>query len=423
MVSRPVADLVIDIPDKLTFLFEPWRYKVAYGGRGSGKSWSFAKALIAQSFAKPLRVLCTREVQKSIKESVKRLLDDQIQAMGLGAFFDSTETEIRGKNGSLFVFAGLANHTVESIKSYEGIDRVWIEEAQTVSKKSLDILIPTIRKEGSEIWVSFNPELDTDEVWKRYVETPPTDCYTVNINYTDNPWFPSVLEKERLHCQATNKNDYEWIWEGKCKAVVDGAIYANEVNESVSNGRFTHVPYNPELKVHTVWDLGWNDSMTIIMAQKHGSALYVIDYIEDSHKTLDQYVQMLKERKYNWGTDFIPHDGKHRDFKYGKSAEEMLIAFGRSVKITPNMEIEQGIRVSRQAFSRIYFDKTKTERLINCLKRYRRSINQQTLEPGAPLHDEYSHGADAFRYLCINADSMTNEEWGGVIAYPKLSYA
>ena len=174
MALRLVNDIVVEVPEKLLGIFQRKRYFVAHGGRGSGKSWTFAKAIILQSFSKTTRVLCTREVQKSIKESVKRLLDDQIQAMGLGSFFDSTETEIRGKNGSLIVFAGLANHTVESIKSYEGIDIVWIEEAQTVSKKSLDILIPTIRKEGSEIWVSFNPELDTDEVWKRYVEnTPP----------------------------------------------------------------------------------------------------------------------------------------------------------------------------------------------------------------------------------------------------------
>lgn len=418
-----MTDLTVEVPEKLLFLFQPKRYKVCHGGRGGGKSVSFAKALLVQAFASPLRVLCTREVQKSIKESVKRLLDDEIQVLGLGAFFDSTETEIRGKNGSLFVFAGLANHTVESIKSMAGIDRVWIEEAQTISKKSLDILIPTIRKEGSEIWVSFNPELDTDPVWERFVVNPPPDCTTVQINYNDNPWFPKVLESERLHCKATNKADYDWIWEGKCKAVVDGAIYAQEVNQAVTDGRFTMVPYNPELKVHTVWDLGWNDQMTIIMAQRHGSALYVIDYIEDSHKTLDQYVQMLNERKYNWGTDFLPHDGRHKDFKYGKSAQEMLQSFGRTVLITPNMEVEQGIRIARQNFSRIYFDKVKSERLINCLKRYRRSINQQTLEPGAPLHDEYSHGADAFRYLCINVDSMTNETWGSSLNYPVFNVA
>lgn len=423
MALRLVNDIVVEVPEKLLGIFQRKRYFVAHGGRGSGKSWTFAKAIILQSFSKTTRVLCTREVQKSIKESVKRLLDDQIQAMGLGSFFDSTETEIRGKNGSLIVFAGLANHTVESIKSYEGIDIVWIEEAQTVSKKSLDILIPTIRKEGSEIWVSFNPELDTDEVWKRYVENTPPNCITVQVNYSDNPWFPSTLEAERKQCELTNQEDYHWIWEGKCKASVDGAIYSGEVEQAQKDQRFTMVPYNPELKVHTVWDLGWNDSMTIIMAQRHGSALYIIDYIEDSHKTLDNYVQMLKDRKYNWGTDYIPHDGRHKDFKYGKSAEEMLIAMGRTVQITPNHSIEDGIRVARQSFSRIYFDKTKCERLINCLKRYRRAINQQTLEPGAPLHDEYSHGADSFRYLCINIEQMTNEEWGGALVYPRLSTA
>lgn len=146
-------------PDWADFLFQPMRYKVAFGGRGSGKSWAFARALLVQGAQQPLRILCSREVQKSIKESVKRLLDDQIQDMGLGGFYQSLETEIRGANGTLIAFAGLASHTVESVKSYEGFDRVWLEEAQTISKKSLDILTPTIRKPGSEIWITFNLSL------------------------------------------------------------------------------------------------------------------------------------------------------------------------------------------------------------------------------------------------------------------------
>ena len=155
--------LTVDFPEKLQFLFTPYRYKVAFGGRGSGKSYNFAQALILLAAQKPLRILCTREVQKSIKQSVHLLLSDQIKRLGLGSFFTILETEIRGSNGSLFMFAGLAQHTVESIKSIEGCDIVWVEEAQTVSKKSWDILIPTIRKNDSEIWVSFNPDLDTDD--------------------------------------------------------------------------------------------------------------------------------------------------------------------------------------------------------------------------------------------------------------------
>ena len=124
------------LPEKLGFLFEPYQYKVAYGGRGSGKSWSFARALLVQGYAEPLRILCTREIQKSIKDSVHRLLADQIKDLGLADFYEVLETVIRGKNGTEFVFAGLQTHTVESIKSYEGMDRVWIEEAHKVSKRS-----------------------------------------------------------------------------------------------------------------------------------------------------------------------------------------------------------------------------------------------------------------------------------------------
>lgn len=157
----------VQFPAKLEFLFKPARYKVAHGGRGSAKSWGFARALLILAAQKPLRILCTREVQKSIKDSVHRLLSDQIQAMGLGHLYQVLETEIRGANGSLFVFAGLAQHTVESIKSFEGVDIVWVEEAQAVSKRSWDVLIPTIRKPGSEIWISFNPLLETDETYQR----------------------------------------------------------------------------------------------------------------------------------------------------------------------------------------------------------------------------------------------------------------
>ena len=177
-------------PKKLRFLFEPMRYKVAYGGRGSAKSWSFARTLLIQASRKPLRILCTREVQKSIRDSVHKLLSDQIQALGLGTFYDVQQAVIRGENGSEFIFAGLSDQTAESVKSFEGVDIAWVEEAQAVSDRSWGILIPTIRKDGSEIWVSFNPELDTDPTWLRFVENPPPDAVSVPVNYHDNPWFP-----------------------------------------------------------------------------------------------------------------------------------------------------------------------------------------------------------------------------------------
>ena len=245
------SQTIAQFPSKLDFLFEPHRYKVAYGGRGSGKSWGFARALLLQAANKPLRVLCAREVQRSIKNSVHQLLSDQIQALGLGQFYEVLESEIRGLNGSLFVFTGLATNTAESIKSYEGIDRVWCEESQTISKKSWDILIPTIRKPESEIWVSFNPGLDTDDTYMRYCVNPPENAKVVKLNYMDNPWFSEVLEIERQHSEKTNP-DYANIWLGDCKAAVDGAIYANEIREAQEGNRITPVPYDPMLKVHVV---------------------------------------------------------------------------------------------------------------------------------------------------------------------------
>ena len=399
-----------NFPDKLEFLFQPYRYKVAYGGRGSGKSWGFARALLLEATKKRLRILCAREIQRSIKQSVHQLLSDQIQVLELGKFFEILETEIRCRNGSQISFTGLANNTVESIKSFEGVDIVWVEEAQTVSKKSWDILIPTIRKPESEIWVSFNPDLDTDDTYTRFVVSPPSDAKVVKINYTDNLWFPDVLEKERLHAEANNP-DYENIWLGECKSAVDGAIYANEIREAQEEGRVCNVPYDPELKVHVVMDLGWNDSMSIILCQKGVSDVRIIKYLEDDHRTLDSYSAELKNLPYNWGQMYLPHDGQSKDFKHGISAEDIMNRNGWDVRIVPRLDVESGIKVSRMNFHRIYFDKS-TSRLIDCLKHYRRSISPSTNEPGSPVHDEYSHGADAFRYLNVSLDKMTNETWG-----------
>jgi phage terminase large subunit len=405
-----MAELDVDFPEKLNFLFTPKRYKVAFGGRGSGKSYNFAQALILLATQKPLRVLCAREIQKSIKQSVHLLLADQIQRLQLGNFFQVLETEIRGINGSMFMFAGLAQHTVESIKSIEGVDICWIEEAQTVSKKSYDILIPTIRKDSSEIWVSFNPDMDTDDTYTRFVLNPPEDSFVVEVNYSDNPYFPEELEKERLHCQRTHPEDYNWIWEGKCRTAASGAIYASEVTQATLEQRICNVPYDPLLRVHSVWDLGFSDSMSIILVQKLRSEIRIIESIEESGKTLDYYAALLSGKGYNWGYDYIPHDGRHKDFKTGKSTEEILKAFGRKVKITPQIGIEPGIKAARMLFRQCYFDKNKAARLIECLKRYRRQENNRTGEFGAPIHDQYSHSADAFRYLGVVAEQLTNEE-------------
>lgn len=399
-------------PAKLKPLFQASRYKVLHGGRGSGKSWGIARALIIQARSRRVRILCTREVQKSIKDSVHALLSDQIQALGFGGDFEVLETEIRCKaTGSVILFAGLQQHTVESIKSFEGCDYVWVEEAQVVSGKSWDVLIPTIRKPGSEIWISLNPQLDSDETYQKFIATPPPGAWVCEMNYSDNPWFPAVLEAERQHAQKTMRPEkYRHIWEGKCMPAVEGAIYFDEVAKAEDEGRITRVTPDKLLKTHAIFDLGWNDSMVVIMVQRSASELRVVDYIEDSHKKLSDYSDMLKAKPYTWGNVWLPHDGFARDFKTGKSAEEIMKALGWSVSQVPNMDIEGGIGAAREVFERVYFDAEKCKRLIECLKRYRRNIGQKTGEAGAPLHDEFSHGADAFRYLALCADQLKNSD-------------
>lgn len=402
--------IAFQIPEKLSGLYTPKRHKVMHGGRGGGKSHSVARVLLDMAARKPLRILCAREIQKSMRDSVHRLLKDCVVALGLESHFEVLDTEIRGRNGSLFLFTGLLSHTVDSIKSFEGVDVVWIEEAQGISKKSLDVLIPTIRKDGSEIWLTLNPDMETDEVYQRFIAVPRDDTWCVAVNWRDNPWFPRVLQDERLHAKRSMaKDDYEHIWEGKARTVAAGAIYRHEVQDMLADGRVCNVPYDPSLPVHTVWDLGWNDAMTISMVQVGPFDVRVIDYIEDSHRKLDWYVGELEKRPYRWGTDYLPHDGDTKNFQTGASTKEQLQGMGRRVRVLTRMGVEEGIKLARTMFPKAYFDKTRTARLQECLKRYARQIHQATHEPMGPLHDEYSHGADNFRYIAMSHELMRQE--------------
>ena len=414
---------MIEFPEKLRCLFEPSRYKFLKGGRGSAKSWSVARALLIQGAASPHRILCTREVQKSIKQSVHQLLKDQIVSLGLSGFYQVLRDEIRGENGTTFHFAGLSDQTVDSIKSFEGCTRVWMEEGQTTTKRSWQILTPTIRTAGSEIWVTYNPELETDETHLRALSDDP-DTITVEVNYEDNPWFPPVLEKERAKDEKNlPPEEYAHVWRGRTLPAVVGAIYFNEVAQAESSGRIGRFPMDPKLKVHRIWDMGWNDAMAIILAQRLGSALTCVGYVTGTHRTTADYIADFKGDAYkgwNWGHDFLPHDGFANNRQTGKADADVLTGLGCSVKQTPNMEVEQGIRSARLIFPRVYIDKVacasadpELPGLVECLKRYRRRINQQTKTAEGPLHDVHSNGADAFRYLALNVEELDNEDWGG----------
>ncbi len=424
------ASIRVQFPEKLSFLaptqFKPSRYKAIRGGRGSAKSWTVARSLLLMGLSKPIRVLCTREVQKNITESVHQLLRDQINSIGLDGFYEVLKTEIRGANGTQFMFSGLSDQTATGLKSFEGVDICWCEEAQSITKESWDILLPTIRKENSEIWITYNPQLESDETHQRFAINPPPDCISVEMNYHDNPWFPAVLENERKHAEQTMRaEDYRHIWLGECKPAVEGAIYFVSMSQMVADKRIRPVPHDPLIKTHVVFDLGYNDAMTIILAQKVSSELRIIHYIEGRQRTLADYNAELRDYRpngqpVNWGKLYLPHDGFAKRHQTGQMDADVMRAFGWTVEQVPNIPIKQGIDRAQQMFPRVFIDE-KCERLIECLKRYRWNISQKTGEGVAPLHDEFSHGADAFRYLALSEAQMSNESWSDKpIKYPTL---
>lgn len=218
-------NIEIALPKKMVEpLFTPHRYKVFKGGRGSAKSWSVARALCALGRSKRLRILCTREVQKSIQDSSYKLLSDQIELLGMGDHYDVLKSEIRGQNGTEFLFRGLGNMTAESIKSFEGVDIVWVEEAHTVSERSWELLIPTIRKPKSEIWVTYNPDQNTDPVDVRFVQSSPPDCVVTTINWDDNPWFPEVLKQEKDYLFKVDPEAAAHVWGGAYRRMNDAQV-------------------------------------------------------------------------------------------------------------------------------------------------------------------------------------------------------
>ena len=409
-------------PEKLAFLFQPARYKVVYGGRGAGRSWNFSRALLLKGINAKLRILCAREIQRTIKDSVHKLLQDQIQLLGVGEHYDITEQTIRGRRlvdgkvvstGTEFIFSGLASHTVESIKSYEGVDIVWVEEGQSISKRSWDILIPTIRKDDSEIWISFNPELETDPTYERFVKRPPPGSVVVKMNWRENPWFNKVLEAERVYCKEHDPKSYPNIWEGECKPAVEGAIYFDEIQAAIRERRIRNVPYDPMLKAHVVVDLGFNDACAVSVVQKQLSEIRIIFYMEESGKSPAYFSSILKENQWNWGKVWLPFaDGFSTPSSGQKSADKIWKALGWNVAKkadVSNLGVEAGIKVVRLMFGQVYIDETNCDRLVECMKRYCRNINRQTLEAGSPKHDEWCHGADDVRYICTNFHAMTND--------------
>lgn len=354
----------------------------------------------------PTRAVCIREIQKSIKESVKRLLEDKIEQMEVADYFTVLESEIRCRNGGHIIFQGMQNHTAQSIKSLEGYDIAWVEEAQTLSAFSLKLLRPTIRKKGAELWFSWNPDDEDGAVDKLLRgENAISDAIVVEANYLDNPFCPESMFKEAEEEKERNYDEYLHIWMGHYKRVLDGAVYAAEIRKLYEEKRVMRVLPIPGKPIETFWDLGKRDHTSIWFAQLQMGEYRILDFYQARGEFLEHYVKVLKEKGYNYGTLYLPHDADNEKLNAKSIASDLRrLMPGHVVKVLPRMTAKaQGINAARKIFPQCYFDEEKTKDGLKALGKFKYKINTDTggYSP-EPLHDEHSDAADAFAQLALS---------------------
>ncbi len=413
-MTRSMSTLAIETARVFSPLLKPRRYKGARGGRGSGKSHFFAEMIVEQAIRNPgTRVVCIREVQKSLAQSAKKLIEDKIQSLNVGSLFSPLKTEIGTPGGGVILFQGMQDHTAETIKSLEGMDVAWIEEAQTLSDRSWRMLRPTIRKDKSEIWASWNPRLKSDPVDKFFREPAnlqDPQIVSVEANWRDNPWFPSVLEEERLRDLANDPDAYPHVWEGEHITILTGAYYAPALRQAEAEGRIDFIPVDPNLRIYAFWDIGGPgkkaDAMSIVIAQFVAQRINVLDHIEGVGQVLGYYTQELRDRGWEKAFCVVPHDAAqtHADNPTGMDFEAQLRQSGfqtRKVHSPPGI-VMQRIATVRRLFPRIFFNKDKTEGLRSALGWYHEKKDEKREIGLGPDHDWSSHAADAFGLMAIS---------------------
>jgi phage terminase large subunit len=400
-------------PAKLQLLFDPWRFKVAYGGRAAGRSWSFAKALLIRGTQFPQRVICCRELQKSIKESVHRLLSDKIEELGLGGFYEVQRDQIIGQNGSGFFFEGLKNNS-QKIKSYEGIDVAWVEEAANVSAASWEYLIPTIRKPGSEIWISFNPEKETDYTYQRFVASPPPNSFVVKMTWRDNPWVPQTMLDEMEDMKKRDLDKYQNIWEGDPVRVLEGAVYAKELRLAYAEGRIREVPWDRDTPVNTFWDLGQRDFTAIWFAQRVGMEFRILDYYQARGEDIHHFLKVCQGKPYTYGTFYLPHDSGNKTLAFRRSIQAIVQETGFKTFRLKRNAIADGINAARLIFPNCWFDASRCAEGIKALENNRYEVRNGQFSTD-PVHNEFSDGADAFRYLGLALGATPSKGLSGTV--------
>lgn len=408
--------LEVQVPAKLEPLLYPSRFKAAHGGRGGGKSHFFAEQIALKAYSKPTRVVCIREVQNSIKDSVRQLIVDKIIGLNLEHAFEILEAEIRGlpntpAYGSLIVFKGMQSYNAANIKSLEGFDIAWVEEAQTLSQASLDMLLPTIRKDNSELWFSWNPRFRTDPVDVYFRKNKPDGAVVVDINWNDNPWFPSVLKTQMAHDFDVDEDKAEHVWNGAYGAT-QGAILAKWVIKARKAGRIhPKAKFDPEgAPVEISSDIGFRDTSTwwfwqrkikgfTVFCVKSGSGLEADEWCDE----IESYLNTMGITRAMLGKIWLPFDARAKTFqsKY-TTVERFINRFGMDkVKIVPQSKKADQISAARHIIDMCEFNEIECEDGLDALEAWEFEWNEETqIFSREPLHNWASHFGDGFSYGC-----------------------
>jgi phage terminase large subunit len=401
----------IKLPAKLVPIFQSEAdTRGAYGGRGSGKTRSFATmtAIRAHMWAAAGDegiILCGRQFMNSLADSSFEEVRAAINAEAwLKPHFDIGDRYIRTACKRIsYSFAGL-DRNIDSIKGKARLRLAWIDEAENVTEEAWTKLIPTLREEDSELWVTWNPERAKSATNVRFRNDTDPRTRIAEINYQDNPFFPAILERKRLKDLAERPEQYGHIWDGEFKKIYEGAYFADALNVARKEGRIGRVAADPLMSFYAYWDLGISDHTTIWIAQLVGLELRVIDYIEATGQPLAYYVNELRSRGFGAAECVLPHDGARRDTIAAVKFEDHLREAGFPVRTVANQgkgAAMQRVEAVRRLFPRIWIDEGKCGAGIEALAAYHERKDEARGIGLGPEHDWASHGADAFGLMCI----------------------
>ena len=419
-----MAALEIDIAPKFEPLLGQARYKAIHGGRGSGKSHFFATLAVATAHKKPgSRILCVREVQRSLKESAKRLIEDKIITHGLGSSFEVLQSEIKTPGNGVITFTGMQDHTAESVKSYEGYDIAWIEEARSLSQRSLTLLRPTIRKDGSEIWASWNPGFARDPIDELLRgPNPPPDALVVEANWSDNPWFPATLNDERLYDKLHRPEQYGHIWEGEYAKIYEGAYYADQLEQARKEDRIGFIGPDPLMTMRAYWDIGGTgaraDATAIWVCQFIGKEIRVLAYYEAQGQQLADHAAWLRSNGYGKALCKLPHDGAAHEKINRVTYASALQDAGFTVEVLPNAgggAAMKRVEAGRRRFPIMFFNEATTQGGREALGAYHEKRDEARGIGLGPEHDWSSHAADAFGAMALDYEEPTISGWSAPI--------